>query len=80
MSPHKNAQIINAIGAELGEQWGVPWLYSDFKKREGYKRSIELSKQYGLYRQDYCGCIFSKRERDKRVSARESGEKQQQEQ
>ena len=56
VSPHKNAQVINAIGAELGQQWGVPWLYSDFKKREGYKRSIELCRELDIYRQDYCGC------------------------
>ena len=49
-----------AIGAELAQQYGVRWLPSDFKKREGYKRSIELSKQYGLYRQEYCGCLYSK--------------------
>ena len=47
-------------GAELAQQYGVRWLPSDFKKREGYKRSIELSKQYGLYRQEYCGCLYSK--------------------
>ena len=51
---------LNAIGAELAQQYGVRWLPSDFKKREGYKRSIELSKQYGLYRQEYCGCLYSK--------------------
>lgn len=60
VSPHKDAERINAIGAALAAQYGVAWLPSDFKKREGYKRSIELSKQYGLYRQDYCGCLFSK--------------------
>ena len=59
VSPHKNAQIINALGCELSEKHGVSWLPSDFKKREGYKRSIELSAQYGLYRQDYCGCSFA---------------------
>ncbi len=56
VSPHKNAEVINAIGAELGEKWGVSWLPSDFKKREGYKRSIELCRELGIYRQDYCGC------------------------
>lgn len=60
VSPHKDAERINAIGAALAARYGVAWLPSDFKKREGYKRSIELSKQYGLYRQDYCGCLFSK--------------------
>ncbi len=56
VSPHKNAEVINRIGAELGEKYGVKWLPSDFKKRNGYLRSIQLSKQYGLYRQEYCGC------------------------
>lgn len=60
VSPHKDAQRLNAIGAELAGQYGVAWLPADFKKREGYKRSIALSRQYGLYRQDYCGCLFSK--------------------
>lgn len=61
ISPLKNAQLINTIGEELGQQYGVKWLFSDFKKREGYKRSIILSKKYDLYRQNYCGCIFSKK-------------------
>ena len=56
VSPHKNAPLINAIGARLGENAGVAWLPSDFKKRDGYKRSLELSKEYGLYRQAFCGC------------------------
>ncbi len=60
ISPLKNADLLNKIGAELAEEYGVNWLYSDFKKREGYKRSIVLSRQYNLYRQNYCGCIFSK--------------------
>lgn len=63
ISPHKNAQKLNEIGHELSNQYGLNYLYSDFKKKEGYKRSIELSNQYDLYRQDYCGCIFSKKER-----------------
>lgn len=62
ISPLKDAQRLNAIGGDLAQQYGVPYLYSDFKKREGYKRSIQLSADYGLYRQDYCGCAFSKRE------------------
>ena len=62
ISPLKNAQLLNSIGAELGEKYGIPWLYSDFKKREGYKRSIILSKEYDLYRQNYCGCVFLKRD------------------
>ena len=60
VSPHKDAERLNQIGMALGEQYGVPFLPSDFKKREGYKRSIQLSKEYALYRQDYCGCLFSK--------------------
>ncbi len=61
ISPHKNADWINEIGLELQKEYGVKFIYSDFKKRNGYKRSIELSRQYNLYRQDYCGCIYSKR-------------------
>ncbi len=60
VSPHKNSDIINKIGHAIGESIGIKFLYSDFKKREGYKRSIELSKEYDLYRQDYCGCLFAK--------------------
>ena len=60
VSPHKDAERLNQIGKALGERYGVPFLPSDFKKREGYKRSIQLSKEYALYRQDYCGCLFSK--------------------
>ncbi len=59
ISPLKNAQKINEIGEELAEKYCVKFLPSDFKKREGYKRSIELSKVYNLYRQNYCGCVFS---------------------
>lgn len=62
VSPLKNSQRINEIGEEIAEKYGVKWLPSDFKKKEGYKRSIELSKQYGLYRQNFCGCVFSKKE------------------
>lgn len=65
ISPLKNAQKLNEIGKELSEKYGVSYLYSDFKKRGGYQRSIELSKQYHLYRQDYCGCVFSFQERQK---------------
>ncbi len=63
ISPLKNAAKLNEIGFALGEEYGVKWLPSDFKKKNGYKRSIELSAQYELYRQDYCGCAFSKAER-----------------
>lgn len=60
VSPHKDAQLINALGYEICAKYGVKWLPGDFKKRNGYKRSIELSNEYGLYRQDYCGCLYSK--------------------
>ena len=59
VSPHKDPERINAIGAAMGERYGVRWLPSDFKKRNGYLRSIQLAKEYGLYRQDWCGCRFS---------------------
>ena len=62
ISPMKNAQKLNEIGLRVGEEYGVKYLVSDFKKKNGYKRSIELSKEYGLYRQDYCGCEFSMKE------------------
>ncbi len=61
VSPYKNATLINQIGEELSKKYDIKWLYSDFKKAEGYKKSIELSKKYNLYRQDYCGCIYSQR-------------------
>lgn len=61
ISPYKNSVWLNEIGAELSKKYGVEYLTSDFKKKNGYKRSCELSLQYGLYRQDYCGCEFSKR-------------------
>ena len=61
VSPHKDAARLNEIGQKLSQQYGVAYLPADFKKNEGYKRSIALSAQYGLYRQDYCGCPFSKR-------------------
>lgn len=64
ISPHKNAQVLNETGKELSDIYGVGYLFSDFKKRNGYKRSCELSEIYNLYRQDYCGCIYSKKERD----------------
>lgn len=63
ISPHKNADKLNEIGSNLAKELQVLYLPSDFKKKNGYKRSIELSKEYQLYRQDYCGCIFSFRER-----------------
>ena len=60
ISPMKNAARLNEIGKELAEIYGTPYLFSDFKKRGGYQRSIQLSAEYGLYRQNYCGCEFSK--------------------
>ena len=60
ISPHKNADMLNNAGKEAEEKYGVRYLYSDFKKKNGYKRSCEISAEYGLYRQDYCGCIYSK--------------------
>ena len=66
ISPLKNAEKLNEIGEEISKQFDIPYLYSDFKKKEGYKRSILLSKEYQLYRQDYCGCIYSKREQEER--------------
>ena len=59
ISPLKNAEKLNEIGGEIAQAVGVEYLYSDFKKRDGYKRSIELSREYGLYRQNYCGCVYS---------------------
>lgn len=66
ISPLKDAQKLNALGAEFARQFGVRYLFSDFKKKGGYLRSCELSRAYGLYRQDYCGCRFSKRAREDR--------------
>lgn len=60
ISPHKNAAKLNEIGERLGKEYGVLHLPSDFKKKDGYKKSIELSREYNLYRQDYCGCVYSK--------------------
>ena len=63
LSPHKNVNWINEIGEDLDKIYDAKYLYSDFKKKNGYKRSIELSHKYNLYRQDYCGCIYSKKNR-----------------
>ena len=63
VSPYKNSKLINEIGKKLEEKYNVKWLYSDFKKEDGYKKSIELSKKYNLYRQDFCGCKYSVREK-----------------
>ena len=74
ISPLKNAQKLNEIGERLAGEYGVAYLVSDFKKRNGYKRSTELSKIYGLYRQDYCGCIYSKNQREREKKLREEEE------
>lgn len=65
ISPLKNAAKLNEIGERLATEYGIAWMPSDFKKRDGYKRSVELSGEYGLYRQDYCGCVYSRAEREK---------------
>lgn len=70
ISPLKNAEKLNEIGEKMAEKYGLKWLPSDFKKKEGYKRSIELSQKYDLYRQDYCGCAFSKAEREVQKAAK----------
>lgn len=72
ISPLKNAAKLNEIGEEVAERFNVRHLPSDFKKKNGYKRSVELSKTYELYRQDYCGCVFSKREREQAEKERNS--------
>ena len=64
VSPHKNASLLNDIGERLSARYDIPWVFSDFKKKDGYLRSIQLSKEYGLYRQDYCGCKYSLQSRD----------------
>ena len=73
ISPLKNAEKLNEIGEELAAQYGVAYLNSDFKKKNGYRRSTELSKEYGLYRQDYCGCVFSKQEREQQKLKEKNG-------
>ncbi len=60
ISPHKDCAFINECGADIAKEYGTEWLFSDFKKHDGYKHSIELSRQYDLYRQDYCGCVYSR--------------------
>lgn len=69
LSPYKNAEWLNEIGSRAGEEYGVKFLPSDFKKKGGYHRSIELSNEYGLYRQDFCGCKYSRRQaaKDKNI-------------
>lgn len=77
ISPMKNAVKLNEIGGSLAEEYGIPYLYSDFKKRDGYKRSTVISAEYGMYRQDYCGCVFSKREREEQKRERAAQESEQ---
>lgn len=72
ISPLKNANKLNEIGDMLEAEYGVKYLNSDFKKKNGYKRSVELSEQYGMYRQYYCGCVFSKKQRDEEIAAKEN--------
>ncbi len=72
ISPHKNATLLNEIGEEQGNVFGIQYLYSDFKKKGGYLRSCALSNAYGLYRQDYCGCIFSKNNQEKTTKSEET--------
>ena len=67
VSPYKNSTVLNEIGEELSKKYLINYLYADFKKQDGYKKSIELSKKYKLYRQDYCGCIFSKNNKEEKV-------------
>ena len=71
ISPMKNALLLNQLGEEIGREFGVANLPSDFKKKDGYKRSVQLSKEYDLYRQDYCGCAFSKAQRQREKEERE---------
>ena len=72
VSPHKNAAKLNEIGIRLSEEYRIPYLVSDFKKKGGYLKSIELSRQYDLYRQDYCGCAYSKAAREKEKMRKDS--------
>ena len=72
ISPLKNADKLNEIGAKLEREYGVRYLYSDFKKKNGYKQSTEISRAYDMYRQYYCGCVFSKQERDAQIAAKQA--------
>lgn len=74
ISPLKNAAKLNEIGGRLAEEYKVPYLFSDFKKKDGYKKSTEISCEYQMYRQYYCGCIYSKVERDAQIQAKEASE------
>lgn len=72
ISPLKNAAKLNEIGGKLEQEYGISYLYSDFKKKGGYQRSVALSNEYGMYRQYYCGCVFSKNQRDREIAEREN--------
>ncbi len=74
ISPHKNAEWLNTLGQQAAEQFHVKWLPSDFKKKNGFKRSTILAAEHGLYRQDYCGCVFSKREAENRARQKAQAE------
>ncbi len=73
ISPHKRADVINPIGAHVCAKYGLQFLEADFKKQAGFEHSLRLSKEHGLYRQDYCGCEFSRRERDARTTRARNG-------
>ena len=73
ISPYKSARWINEIGERLAGEYQVPFVHSDFKKQNGYARSIALSREYNLYRQDWCGCVYSKAERERKIAEREAG-------
>ena len=73
ISPLKNADRLNEIGIKVGQKYDIAYLQSDFKKKNGYKRSIELSREYGLYRQDYCGCEYSFRDKEREKEKKEQG-------
>ena len=72
ISPYKNANKLNEIGENLEKEYNIRYLYADFKKKNGYKRSIELSNEYNLYSQDYCGCVYSKEERNNKLLEKEA--------
>lgn len=71
ISPLKNAAKLNEIGVRLEQEYGVRYLYSDFKKKDGYRKSTQISKEYHMYRQYYCGCVYSKRDRDAQIKSNE---------
>lgn len=75
ISPLKDAERLNAIGREMGKRYAIPFLPSDFKKKDGFRQSVLLSEKYGLYRQDYCGCVFSRAERERCRAAAETESK-----